>query len=269
MTFNPHDQAAIAFKRLLGIMDELREKCPWDRQQTWESLRHYTIEEVYELADAILAGELEAVKKELGDLLLHVVFYAKLGAEQQVFDITAVIEAICEKLIVRHPHVFADTVVENEAQVRRNWELLKLQEQNSKGGVLSGVPTSLPALVKALRIQEKARSVGFDWSDREQVWQKVEEELSEFKELWVNHVITDQEAAELEFGDLLFSLVNYARFIDINAETALEKTNRKFMKRFRYIEEAAQKLGCGIQDLTAEQKEQYWEEAKLLSKVRT
>ncbi len=254
MNPNPEESMA-ALRHLLGIMNELRIKCPWDQKQTFESLRHLTIEETYELSDAILEGDLEEVKKELGDLMLHIVFYSKLGSEKNAFDIADVINGVSEKLIARHPHVFGDVIVENEADVKRNWELLKLKEKGKNQGVLSGVPNSLPALIKAFRIQEKAHGVGFDWDNKEAVWEKVEEEIAEFKES------QNFDNTENEFGDLLFSLVNYARFIGINPDTALEKTNKKFIKRFEYIEANA---GKKLKDMTLEEMDAYWNEAKLI-----
>jgi XTP/dITP diphosphohydrolase len=255
---NPNNEKHTqALQRLLNIMNELREKCPWDKKQTLESLRHLTIEETYELSDAILAGDLEEIKKELGDLMLHIVFYSKIGAEKQAFDIGDVMNNVCEKLITRHPHVFGDVKVENEAEVKRNWERLKLKEKGGNKSVLAGVPKSLPALIKALRIQEKAHNIGFDWLEKEQVWEKVEEEITEFK-----NDINNKEAAEAEFGDILFSLVNYARFIDINPETALEKTNQKFIKRFNYIETAAKRDNKNLQELSLAELDVYWEKAK-------
>ena len=223
----------LAFDRLLNIMDDLRAKCPWDKKQTLESLRHLTIEETYELSDAILENDLPEIEKELGDLLLHMVFYAKIGSEMANgatyrFDIKSVLHGICEKLIVRHPHIYGDVEADTEEKVKQNWEQIKLKEGNGKKSVLGGVPQSLPALVKAMRIQEKARGAGFDWEEKQQVWEKVEEEMAEFKEHFnaEDNSIIDTEKAEGEFGDLLFSLVNYARFIDINPETALERTNK-------------------------------------------
>ncbi len=257
---NPNNEKYTqALQRLLGIMNELREKCPWDKKQTLKSLRHLTIEETYELSDAILANDLEEIKKELGDLMLHIVFYSKIGAEKQTFDIGDVMNNVCEKLITRHPHVFGDVKVENEIEVKRNWEQLKLKEKGGNKSVLAGVPKSLPALIKALRIQEKAHNIGFDWQEKEQVWEKVEEEITEFKNEIENN---KKEAAEAEFGDILFSLVNYARFIDINPETALEKTNRKFIKRFNYIETAAKRDNKKLQELSLAEMDVYWEEAK-------
>ncbi len=258
------DKRLEAFERLLNIMDDLRAKCPWDMKQTMESLRHLTIEEVYELSDAILEKDSKEVKKELGDLMLHLVFYAKIGSEQQAFDITDVLNGICEKLISRHPHIYGDVVVNNEEDVKRNWEQLKLKEGNKS--VLEGVPVSLPALVKASRIQEKARGVGFDWEKKEQVWEKVEEELQEFKEHFnaEQNELIDTENAEKEFGDLLFSLINYARFININPENALEKTNKKFIKRFQYLEQKAKELGKDLQNMSLTEMDIFWEEAKKL-----
>ena len=226
-----------AFDRLLTIMDELREQCPWDQKQTMESLRPLTIEETYELGDAILDQDSQEVKNELGDLLLHIVFYAKIGSETKDFDISDVINSICEKLVHRHPHIYSDVVVKDETEVKQNWENLKLKE--GKTSVLQGVPKSLPALVKASRIQEKVAGVGFDWEHPNQVWEKVEEELAEFKVEVENN---DSEAMEDEFGDVLFSLINYARFQDINPENALERTNKKFIKRFQYLESKAKTL---------------------------
>lgn len=258
------DKRLQAFERLLNIMDDLRAKCPWDMKQTMESLRHLTIEEVYELSDSILDNDLPEIKKELGDLMLHLVFYAKIGSEQNAFDISDVLNGICEKLISRHPHIYGDVKVNNEEDVKRNWEQLKLKEGNKS--VLEGVPVSLPALVKASRIQEKARGVGFDWDKKEQVWEKVEEELQEFKEHFnaTNNEIIDKINAEKEFGDLLFSLINYARFIDINPENALEKTNKKFIKRFQYLEEKAKEQGKALKDMSLTEMDVFWEEAKKL-----
>ena len=253
-----------AFERLLNIMDDLRAKCPWDMKQTMESLRHLTIEEVYELSDSILEKDIQEVKKELGDIMLHLVFYSKIASETNQFDITDVLNGICEKLISRHPHIYGDVVVENEEDVKRNWEQLKLKEGNKS--VLGGVPVSLPALVKASRIQEKARGVGFDWEKKEQVWEKVEEELSEFKEHFNAETleVIDEENAEKEFGDLLFSLINYARFININPENALEKTNKKFIKRFQYLEEKAKENGKALKDMSLAEMDIFWNEAKKL-----
>jgi len=248
-----------AFGRLLTIMDELREQCPWDQKQTMETLRPLTIEETYELGDAILDQDLQEVKNELGDLLLHIVFYAKIGSETKDFDISDVINSICEKLIHRHPHIYSDVVVKDEAEVKQNWENLKLKE--GKTSVLEGVPKSLPALVKASRIQEKVAGVGFDWEHPEQVWEKVEEELGELK-LEVEN--KNQDAVEDEFGDVLFSLINYARFLDINPENALERTNKKFIKRFQYLETKAKSLQKSLSEMTLAEMDVYWEEAKKL-----
>lgn len=248
-----------AFDRLLTIMDELREQCPWDKKQTMESLRHLTIEETYELGDAILDKDLNEVKKELGDVLLHLVFYAKIGSETKDFDIADVCNSICEKLIHRHPHIYGDVKVKDEAEVKRNWEQIKLKEGKGKTSVLEGVPKSLPALVKANRIQDKVAGVGFDWEHPEQVWEKVEEELQEFKdEVKTN----DTDRMESEFGDVLFSLVNYARFKNINPENALERTNKKFTKRFQYLEEKAKSLNKNLKDMTLAEMDVFWEEAK-------
>lgn len=254
---NSRQQQLDAFNRLLDIMDELREKCPWDKKQTLESLRNLTIEEVYELGDAIIENDLNEVKKELGDVLLHIVFYAKIGSEQKAFDIADVANAISDKLIARHPHIYGNEIVETEEQVLQNWEKLKLKEGNKS--VLGGVPKSLPAMVKANRIQEKARGVGFDWDNADQVWEKVQEELVEFQDevLAKNH-----ENMEAEFGDVLFSLINYARFVNINPENALEKTNAKFIKRFQYLEEKAKLDGKSLENMTLEEMDVYWNEAK-------
>ncbi|WP_200975149.1 nucleoside triphosphate pyrophosphohydrolase [Echinicola sp. 20G] len=252
-----------AFDRLLTIMDELREQCPWDRKQTIESLRHLTIEETFELSDAIIDNDLEEIKKELGDILLHIVFYARIGSEKKAFDISTVIDSLCEKLIRRHPHIYGDTKVEDEEAVKQNWEKIKLKEKGNKS-VLGGVPRSLPALIKAMRIQEKARGVGFDWEEKHQVWEKVEEEMQEFRAEFnaVDDASIDKDKATGEFGDLLFSLINYARFIDINPEEALEKTNKKFIHRFQYLEEAARKSGKKIEDMSLAEMDVYWNEAK-------
>lgn len=246
-----------AFDRLLTIMDELREQCPWDKKQTMDTLRHLTIEETYELGDAILDNDLEEVKKEIGDLMLHMVFYAKIGSEKKAFDIADVCNGICEKLIHRHPHIYGDVTVKDEAEVKRNWENLKLKE--GRTSVLEGVPKSLPALVKASRIQEKVAGVGFDWEKPEQVWEKVEEELNEFK---AEVDKGDTDAMEDEFGDVLFSMVNYARFLKINPENALERTNKKFSKRFQYLESKAKVLNKDLKDMTLGEMDVFWEEAK-------
>ncbi|EOZ95957.1 Nucleoside triphosphate pyrophosphohydrolase MazG [Indibacter alkaliphilus LW1] len=246
-------------------MDELREQCPWDKKQTIESLRHLTIEETFELSDAILENDLEEIKKELGDILLHIVFYAKIGSEKKAFDITTVIESLCEKLIRRHPHIYGDTIAQDEQTVKENWEKIKLKEKGNLS-VLGGVPKSLPALIKAMRIQEKARGVGFDWEEKHQVWEKVEEEMDEFKSEFnaADEKEIDKEKATGEFGDLLFSLINYARFIDINPEEALEKTNLKFIKRFQYLEKSAKEAGKKIEDMSLAEMDVFWEEAKRL-----
>ena len=248
-----------AFKRLLTIMDELRAKCPWDMKQTMQSLRHLTIEETYELGDAILDNNLDEVKKELGDLLLHIVFYAKIGSETNTFDMSDVCNEICEKLIHRHPHIYGDVVVANEEEVKQNWEKLKLKE--GKKSVLEGVPRSLPALVKASRIQDKAKGVGFDWEKPEQVWEKVQEELQEFQ---VEVQAKNAQKMEEEFGDVLFSMINYARFLNINPEDALERTNKKFIKRFQYLESKAAELGKPLMDMTLAEMDVFWNEAKKL-----
>lgn len=253
-----------AFDRLLTIMDELRENCPWDKKQTLESLRHLTIEETYELSDSILDGNLDEIKKELGDLMLHNVFYARIASEQKAFDMADVLNAICDKLIERHPHVYGDVVAEDENAVKTNWEKIKLKSGNKS--VLEGVPKSLPAMVKAIRIQDKARGVGFDWEKKEQVWEKVEEEMQEFKEEFnaVAPEAINKEKTTAEFGDLLFSLVNYARFIDIDPEEALERTNKKFIKRFQYLESEAAREGKVLSDMTLDEMDVYWEQAKSL-----
>jgi XTP/dITP diphosphohydrolase len=268
---NPQDpKFALAFQRLLQIMNELREQCPWDKKQTMESLRYLTVEETYELADAIMAQDLAEVKKELGDLLLHVVFYARIASEQGAFDIAGVIDQLCEKLIRRHPHIYGGVPADDEEAVKRNWELIKLQEKGGQADqpptILGGVSKSLPALVKAIRIQEKARGAGFDWERKEQVWEKVEEEMQEFKAEFnaVANEKIDQEKAEAEFGDLLFSLVNYARFININPETALERTNLKFIKRFNYLERESRNDGHQLHEMTLAQMDEYWNRAKEL-----
>ena len=248
-----------AFERLLDIMDDLREKCPWDKKQTMQSLRHLTIEETYELGDAILDNDLSEVKKELGDLLLHIVFYAKIGSETNDFDIGDVCTEISEKLIHRHPHIYSDVVVKDEEEVKQNWEKLKLKE--GRKSVLEGVPKSLPALVKASRIQDKVKGVGFDWEESHQVWDKVQEEL---EELQVEVKAGDQDKMEAEFGDVLFSMINYARFLNVNPEDALERTNKKFIKRFQYLESKAGELGKLLMDMTLAEMDVFWEEAKRL-----
>jgi len=254
---NSRKEQLEAFNRLLDIMDDLREKCPWDKKQTLQSLRHLTIEETYELADAILDNDLPEIKKELGDVLLHIVFYAKIGSEKKAFDIADVANSISDKLIDRHPHIYGDVQVENEADVKRNWENLKLKE--GKTSVLEGVPKSLPAVVKASRIQEKVAGVGFDWEKPAQVWEKVQEELAELnEEIKAGHT----ENTEKEFGDVLFSMINYARFIDVNPENALEKTNKKFIKRFQYLEKAAKKQNKQLSDMSLTEMDVFWEESK-------
>ena len=255
---NTIEQKKEAFERLLTIMDELREKCPWDMKQTLESLRHLSIEEVYELGDAILDGNMEEVKKELGDLFLHLVFYSRIASETEAFDVADVLNSICEKLISRHPHIYGDTVVKDEAEVLSNWEKLKLKE--GKKSVLEGVPRSLPAMVKAQRIQDKAKGVGFDWDNADQVWEKVLEELNEFKEA------KTKEDQEEEFGDLLFSLINYARFKGIHPEDALEKTNKKFIYRFQYLETESAKDGKKMGEMTLNEMDEYWNRAKELKR---
>ena len=261
---NTANEPLTAFDRLLTIMNDLRENCPWDKKQTLESLRHLTIEETYELSDAILGNDMNEIKKELGDVMLHLVFYARIASETNAFTITDVLNSICDKLINRHPHIYSDTDVNNEEDVKRNWEKIKLKEGNKS--VLGGVPASLPALVKASRIQEKARGIGFDWENKGQVWEKVEEEMQEFRQEYnaEDNTVIDQERAEGEFGDLLFSLINYARFININPENALEKTNRKFIKRFQHLENRARENGKQLQDMTLAEMDIYWNEAKTL-----
>ncbi len=247
-----------AFDRLLTIMDELRAECPWDKKQTMETLRHLTIEETYELGDAILEKDLQEVKKELGDVLLHIVFYAKIGSESNDFDIADVCNDICEKLISRHPHIYGDVKVKDEEEVKRNWENLKLKE--GKTSVLEGVPKSLPALVKASRIQEKVAGVGFDWEEPQQVFEKLQEELGELQ-----HEINEdnQDKIEAEFGDVLFSMINYARFLKVNPENALERTNKKFIKRFQYLEGKAKEMNKSLKDMTLAEMDVFWNEAKL------
>ena len=246
-----------AFDRLLTIMNELREQCPWDKKQTLESLRYLTIEETYELGDAILDQDLEEIKKELGDLLLHIVFYARIGSEKEAFDIGDVANSICEKLIRRHPHIYGDTQVSNAEEVKQNWEAIKLKE--GKKSVLEGVPRSLPALVKAGRIQEKVAGAGFDWERPEQVYAKLEEELGE---LQTEVEGGEEQKIEAEFGDVLFSMVNYARFLKVNPENALERTNKKFSKRFQYLEAKAKEAGKDLQSMSLSEMDEYWEEAK-------
>lgn len=246
-----------AFERILTIMEELREKCPWDRKQTLESLRTLTIEETYELTDAITEKDMVGIKEELGDLLLHIVFYAKIGEEKKAFDIESIIHTLCEKLIKRHPHIYGDVEVKNEKEVQANWEALKLKE--GKTSALQGVPKSLPALVKAIRIQEKAKKVGFEWDTKEQVWDKVEEELDELKEALQEG---NQQHINKEYGDVLFSLVNYARFINVDPESALELTNKKFIKRFQKMEQLAKQDGKQLLDMTLREMDAIWNEVK-------
>ncbi len=254
---NSRENQLKAFDRLLTIMDELRDQCPWDKKQTLQSLRHLTIEETYELGDAILDNDLDEVKKELGDLLLHIVFYAKIGSETKDFDIADVANEICEKLIHRHPHIYGDVEVANEEDVKRNWENLKLKE--GKNSVLEGVPKSLPAMVKSNRIQDKVAGVGFDWEEPQQVFEKLKEEL---EELQYEVKQQDSDKIEAEFGDVLFSMINYARFLNVNPENALERTNKKFIKRFQYLEKKAKENNKSLQDMTLSEMDVFWEEAK-------
>jgi XTP/dITP diphosphohydrolase len=257
------DRKLKAFERLLDIMDQLREGCPWDRKQTFESLRTLTIEETYELADSILKGDKQEIKKELGDILLHIVFYAKIGSETNDFDIADVCDGISEKLIYRHPHIFSDTKVADAKEVEENWEQLKLKEKGGNKSVLEGVPHSLPALVKANRIQDKVRGVGFDWDEKEQVWEKVKEEMHEVE----NEIRKgNQDKMEQEFGDLFFSLINAARLYGVNPENALERTNQKFMKRFNYLESKTLKQGKNLKEMNLEEMDEIWEEAKQFDK---
>ena len=251
------DARLVAFERLLGIMEDLREKCPWDKKQTFETLRPLTIEETYELADAILDKDHQEIKGELGDLFLHLVFYSKLGEEAGAFNVTDVLNTICDKLIYRHPHIYSDVVADSEEEVKANWEKLKLKA--GKKSVLEGVPRSLPALVKAARIQEKVRGVGFDWDNSDQVWEKVQEEIQELKEVVAEK---NQEEIENEFGDVLFSLINYARFIGVNPENALERTNKKFIKRFQWMEEEIKATGGDMTSMDLEELDTYWNQAK-------
>lgn len=259
MTRHTQEEKCEAFGRFLGVLDELREKCPWDRKQTNESLRANTIEEVYELCEAITQNDNISLKKELGDVLLHVAFYAKIGEEKGLFDMADVCNALCEKLIYRHPHVFGTTAAETAGQVEQNWEALKLKEKGGNKTVLAGVPTALPALVKAYRIQEKACNVGFDWETREQVWDKVKEETAEFQAELAN---MEADKMEAEFGDLLFSLINAARLYKINPENALERTNQKFIRRFNYVEAQATDAGKNLRDMTLGEMDALWNEAK-------
>ena len=265
---NPSDPRLIAFNRLLNIMDDLRAKCPWDQKQTMETLRHLTIEETYELSDAILKGDKNEIKKEIGDILLHLVFYAKIGSETNDFNITEVINSLCEKMIFRHPHIYSDVKVKDADEVTTNWEKLKQKEGNK--GALSGVPESMPSLLKALRIQDKARAIGFDWEDPNQVWEKVQEELSELQvEVAAMHSAKDEASQKLihyklesELGDVLFALINYARFLNINSEDALEKTNKKFISRFNYMEQKILSQGKALADCSLTEMDVFWNEAK-------
>lgn len=254
-----------AFDRLLTIMDELRLNCPWDKKQTLETIRHLTIEETYELSDAIINENIDEVKKEIGDLMLHMVFYSKIADEQGAFDIADALESISDKLVNRHPHIYGDVKADDEEAVKANWEKIKLKEKGNTS-VLGGVPKSLPALVKAIRIQDKARGIGFDWEKKEQVWEKVEEEMQEFKAEFniASDETIDKQKAQGEFGDLLFSLVNYSRFIDIDPEEALERTNLKFIKRFQYLESESKKDGKHISDMSLAEMDEYWEKAKTI-----
>lgn len=253
-----NDTYCHAFTRLLQVMDDLRKKCPWDKKQTMQSLRHLTLEEAHELSDAVLENDLSEIKKELGDLLLHIVFYAKIGSEQNAFDIADIMNTLCDKVISRHPHVYADVQANDAHAVKQNWELQKRKEDSNRS-VLAGVPQSLPALIKAYRIQEKVRGVGFDWDNKEQVWEKVEEEMQEFKnELDVNNA----EKMEDEFGDILFGLVNYARFVGVNPETALERTNKRFIKRFKQVELLVKQDQKDLHDMELEEMGRYWQQAK-------
>ena len=251
------EPVAAAFMRLIGIMDELREQCPWDKKQTVQTLRSLTIEETYELADAITGDDWKGIKEEIGDLLLHIVFYAKIGAEEQQFTLTEAINGICDKLVARHPHIYGDVSVKDEEEVKQNWEKLKLKE--GKKSVLSGVPASLPAVVKATRLQEKARQVGFEWDQKEQVWDKVQEEMQELQEAVAEN---EQDRVEEELGDLFFSLVNYARFLRVDAENALEKTNKKFINRFTSMEQQALQNGKALADMTLEEMDAIWNAVK-------
>lgn len=260
------DPRLIAFERLLNIMDDLRAKCPWDQKQTFESLRHLTIEETYELSDAILKGDKNEIKKEIGDILLHLVFYSKLGSETNDFNITDVINSLCEKMIFRHPHIYGDVKVENSEEVIQNWEKLKQKEGNK--GALSGVPNSMPSLLKSLRIQDKARAIGFDWDEPKQVWEKVQEELNELQvEVNTKDSVTDNTTKiENEFGDVFFALINYARFLKVNPEDALEKTNKKFISRFNYMEQKILAQGKALADCSLTEMDVFWNEAKKLEK---
>lgn len=255
------DERAVSFLRLLKIMDELREQCPWDKKQTIESIRHLTIEETFELSDAILKQDMNEIRKELGDILLHIVFYSRIASETNAFTIKEVIDGLCEKLIFRHPHIYGDAKADTPDQVKQNWEQLKQKEKGGNTSVLAGVPNSMPALLKAYRIQEKARAVGFDWEEPSQVFEKVKEELAEFETEVKNNAMPQ---AEKEFGDVLFSLINYARFLNINPEDALEQTNKKFIQRFTHMENRVKVQGKQIADCQLAELDQYWNEAKNL-----
>lgn len=252
------DSRLVAFERLLTIMDDLRAKCPWDMKQTFETLRPLTIEETYELADAILDNDLQGLKGEIGDLFLHMVFYCKLGEEQNQFDVTSVLNAICDKLVHRHPHIYGDVTANTEAEVKANWEKIKLKE--GKKSVLEGVPKSMPSMVKAIRIQEKARGIGFDWDTKEQVWEKVQEELAEFR---AELESGSPEKMEDEFGDVLFSLINYARFVNVNPENALSRTNQKFINRFQWMEIEIEKAGKKMDEMSLTELDEFWNKAKI------
>lgn len=252
------NETSKSFEKLLEIMDTLREKCPWDKKQTLESLRYLTIEEMYELSDAIMENDLDEIRKELGDLMLHIVFYAKIGKEKSAFDMKSILDGICEKLINRHPHIYGDVKVNNAEDVKSNWEKIKLKE--GRKSVLEGVPKALPAMVKAYRIQEKVKGVGFDWEEPHQVWDKVLEEINELKDEIRNN--SSKELIEKEFGDVLFAMINYSRFLDINPEDALERTNKKFIRRFKYLEKKADEKGKSLHDMTLAEMDVYWEEAK-------
>lgn len=259
------DERLVAFERLLNIMDDLRAKCPWDKKQTMESLRHLTIEETYELSDAIMKKDMTEIKKEIGDILLHMIFYAKIGSETNDFDITSVINSLCDKLIFRHPHIYGDVKADDAETVTQNWEKIKQKEGNK--GALSGVPSSMPSLIKALRIQDKAQAIGFDWEKSEQVWEKVQEELAELHhevESRVSVTNENKNKIEDEFGDVFFALINYARFLKVNPEDALEKTNQKFMRRFNYMEQKIKEQGKALADCKLEEMDKYWNEAKSL-----
>lgn len=260
---NTMDEKLKAFQRLLEVMDELREKCPWDKKQTFESLRANTIEECYELVDAIMKQEKGEIKKELGDVLLHIVFYSKIASETNDFDIADVCNSLCDKLIFRHPHVFGEGAAKTAGEVEQTWEQIKRKEKDGNKTVLSGVPDALPALIKSYRIQDKARNVGFDWKEKEQVWDKVKEEFDELK-VEIDHM--DAEKMEEEFGDLMFSMINAARLYKINPENALEKCNQKFIRRFNHVEAQAMKQGRELKDLTLEEMDRYWNEAKAMER---